>query len=74
MQLLHTEFDGETVEVVYSDEPEGIHGQQYLCIRMPMVGEATKSLAWHRLSTLHQAREVIAAEIQRLSHIVDQNV
>jgi hypothetical protein len=75
MQVTETEFFADTVTVKISADNDLMLGDTapQIMIRMPLVGDEKSSLAFHRLATLKQARDVIGGEIQRLSQIVDQD-
>jgi hypothetical protein len=75
MQITETQFWGDTVVLTIGTENDLTLGDTGpgMTIRMPAVGDEKSSLAFHRLATLKQARDVIGAEIQRLSQIVDQD-
>ena len=71
MKLFDTQFGQKTVELTYADNPQLDDALTLVIVRMPLEDTETKSLAWHRLRTLSQARDVIGAEMQRLKSIID---
>ena len=73
MKLLETEIDETSVELTYADSDLVENAEKLLIVRMPLVGPETKSLAWHRLQTLHQVRDLLGTEMQRLKTIIDAN-
>jgi hypothetical protein len=66
MNLIDTVIDGTTVELTYSDAPEGIVGDQLLKVRMPVAIEEHHSLGNIRIAALQQAYEFLHKELQRL--------
>jgi hypothetical protein len=71
MQITETNIYAKAVTVVIEGLMEGDEAPK-ITLRMPLIGNEQSSLAFHRLTTLKQARDVISAEIDRLTKIVDQ--
>ena len=71
MKLLSTEIDEDSVELTYADSDPIEGAGTLLIVRMPLDGSETKSLAWHQLRTLTQARDLLANEMQRLKQVID---
>ena len=72
MKLIETNISERSAELVFADSESFEEAQQLIVLRMPAELDETDSLALHRLATLRAAREIIGAEIQRLSSLVDQ--
>jgi len=71
MKLLSTDIDETTVEMTFADNVQLDDAAKLLIVRMPFEENEMKSVAWHRLRTLSQARDFIGAEMQRLKTAID---
>ncbi len=73
LALVNATIEGRSIELRYADSRDLDTAANLIHIRVPIETDRELSLAFHYLQALHVVREALAAEIQTLTHIVNQN-
>ena len=70
MEISKTAFEGGFAELTLSD---GAEGGEAIAVRVRQEPDPTEHYILLQLAILRAARDAVGAEIQRLSHLCDQN-
>jgi hypothetical protein len=66
VKLIATEFDGESVQLTYTDGPAVPEAKEYVIVRLPMQGSFSDSINFHHMTVLERLHTWAGEEFKRV--------